>query len=195
MTGARYARDRNFGLTGAELRSRESRSSHRPDGVPISRPCNRHHLDLAHGCARGDLAAPAGSRSEFRPIPIQETARARRRRFDRNLAYRAGEVLYGYPLDGRAASPAADKTTQLNHGGRHREHPGDRAFGRPRASTDGGRASAPAYGTAIWQARQGNGGRAHHRRESSRIGRPPFSERPARERCRSRERSPSHSRR
>ena len=130
MTALYLERYLNFGLTAAELRSGKPIIGIAQTGSDLS-PCNRHHLELAKRVREG-IRDAGGIAFEFPVHPIQETGKRPTAALDRNLAYLGlVEVLYGYPLDGVVLT---DRLRQdhagLHHGGRDREHPGDRALRR-----------------------------------------------------------------
>ena len=133
MTALYLERYLNYGLTGPELRSGKPIIGIAQTGSDLS-PCNRHHLELAKRVREG-IRDAGGVAFEFPCHPIQETGKRPTAALDRNLAYLSlVEVLYGYPLDGVVLMTGCDKTTPaLPDGGGDREHPGDRAVGRPDA--------------------------------------------------------------
>jgi dihydroxy-acid dehydratase len=109
MTALYLERYLNYGLTRAELQSGKPIIGIAQTGSDLS-PCNRHHLELAGGCARASAAG--GIAIEFPVHPIQETGKRPTAALDRNLAYLGlVEVLYGYPLDGVVLTTGCDKTT------------------------------------------------------------------------------------
>src|ERR1700752_53522 len=110
MTALYLERYLNYGLTRAELTSGRPIVGIAQTGSDL-RPCNRHHLPLAH---RGGARIPdaGGIAMEFPVHPIQETGKRPTAALDRNLAYLGlVEVLFGYPLDGVVLMTGCDKTT------------------------------------------------------------------------------------
>jgi dihydroxy-acid dehydratase len=130
MTSLYLERYINYGLSLEELRSGKPIIGIAQTGSDLS-PCNRHHLVLAERVREG-IREAGGICIEFPVHPIQETGKRPTAALDRNLSYLGlVEVLYGYPARRRGA----DDRLRQDHaggadGGRHGQHPGDRAVGR-----------------------------------------------------------------
>ncbi len=133
MTALYLERYLNYGLTREELQSGKPLIGIAQTGSDLS-PCNRHHLELAKRVREG-IEAAGGVPFEFPCHPIQETGK-------RPTA--GARPQPRLPLAGRGAlrlsarRRRADHRLRQDHAGaadgcRHRQHPGDRAVGRPDA--------------------------------------------------------------
>ncbi len=98
-------------------------------------PCNRAPSSSWPSACATASARPAASPSNFRCIRSRKPASARPPASTAtSLISSLVEVLYGYPLDGVVLTIGCDKTTPAMLMARgDREHPGDRAVGRPDA--------------------------------------------------------------